>query len=185
MTIDPNTPVLVGVGLIQQKEEDPRKAKEPVALMIDAAKAAGADAGPADLLTELENIYVPVGRWRYRNPGKLIAEGIGAQKVKSISALPGVSQQTIISDACTSIARAEISKAMVVGGEAGYRLLRAGIEGIDLEDTVSTDLADVVLKPHEEMQPDYEKDSGLGRMPVGYYAIIDNAFRHAPGTNHR
>ncbi len=181
MTVDPNAPVLVGVGLIQQKEEDPRKAKEPIALMIDAAKAAGADAGSTDFLTDLEKIYVPVGRWRYRNPGKLIGDGVGAPNVESISALPGVSQQTIISDACTSIARGEFSKAMVVGGEAGYRLLRAGIEGIELEDTVSTDLADVVLKPHDEMQPDYEKDSGLGRMPVGYYAIIDNAFRYAHG----
>ncbi len=181
MSIDPNTPVLVGVGLIQQKEEDPTKAKEPIALMIEAAAAAGDDAGASELLTELENIYVPVGRWRYRNPGKLIGDGIGAGTVKSISALPGVSQQTIISDACTSIASGEICKAMVVGGEAGYRLLRAQIEGVKLEDTVSTELADIVLKPHDEMQPDYEKDSGLGQMPVGYYAIIDNAFRHAQG----
>jgi len=183
VSIDPNTPVLVGVGLVQQKEEDPLRAKEPIALMIEAAQATGVDAGASDLLRELDNIYVPVGRWRYRNPGKLIGDGVGAKNVKSISALPGVSQQTIISDACTSIAKGEISKAMVVGGEAGYRLLRAQIAGVELQDVVSTELADVVLKPHDEMQPTYEKDSGLGQMPVGYYAIIDNAFRHAHGMS--
>ncbi len=179
--INPNTPVLVGVGLVMQHEDDPLKAKEPIALMIDAAKAAGADAGSAEALTGVERILVPVGRWRYRNPGKLIGDAIGAPDATSISALPGVSQQTIISDACTQIAQGEITKALVVGGEAGHRLLRARIEGVKVEDTESTDLADIVLKPHEEMLPDYEKNTGLGQMPVGYYAIIDSALRHERG----
>jgi len=88
-----------------------------------------------------------------------------------------------MSDACSRIASGEISKAMVVGGEAGYRLLRARIESIRLEETKSTDPADVVLKPIDEMVPDYEHRSGLGIMPVAYYAIIDSAFRHAKGLD--
>lgn len=179
--IDPNTPVLVGVGLIMQREDDPLKAREPLALMIDAALAAGVDAGADEALSGVERILVPVGRWRYRNPGKLIGEAIGAENAMPVSALPGVSQQTLISDACTQIARGEVSKALVVGGEAGHRLLRARIQGVEVQDTESTDLADIVLKPEDEMLPDYEKKTGLGQMPVGYYAIIDSALRFARG----
>ncbi len=208
--IDPRAPVLVGVGLVQQKETDPLKAREPLALMIEAVKRSAHDAcataspadacaaalpadacaaaspageGAAALIAGIEDVYVPVGRWRYRNPGRLIADAVGAGNARSISALPGISQQTIISEACSSIASGKTRCALVVGGEAGNRILQAGIQGVELEDTVSTELADVVMKPHEEMLPDYEIDSGLGNMPVGYYAIIDSAYRYAKGQS--
>ncbi|MDP6377836.1 MAG: hypothetical protein QF921_10335 [Pseudomonadales bacterium] len=174
-------PVLVGVGLTTQREPNVINAREPLALMIDAANAAGDDGGNAGLLRDIERILVPVGRWQYRNPGRLIGDAIGASHVESISALPGVSQQTVMSDACNAIASGEISCALVIGGEAGYRLQRAKAEGVRLEATQCEDLADVVMKPHDEMQPDYEVNSGLGYMPVGYYAIIDSAFRHRHG----
>jgi acetyl-CoA C-acetyltransferase len=181
--MDTHTPVLVGVGLVSQREEDPLRAKEPITLMIDAAMSAAHDSGAQNALAQIERIYVPVGRWSYQNPGKLIGTAVGAADAVSISAYPGVSQQTIISDACSRIANGEIAKAMVIGGEAGYRLLRAKIEGIQLEDTESTDPADVVLTPSDEMAPDYEQRSGLGFMPVGYYAIMESAFRYAKGLD--
>ena len=59
----PHTPVLVGVGLVMQREEDPQQAREPLALMIDAARAAGTDCGQRALLTDIERIAVPVRRW--------------------------------------------------------------------------------------------------------------------------
>ena len=177
----PHTPVLVGVGLVMQREEDPEQAREPLALMIDAARAAGTDCGQRALLAEIERIAVPVGRWSYRNPGRLIGAALGATRTTSISAVPGVSQQTLLSDACSAIARGDLSTAMVIGGEAGYRLQCARRAGIELNDTVSTDLPDLEMTPHDDMLPDYEQATGLGSMPVGYYAIVDSAFRHARG----
>ncbi len=164
-----------------QREEDPHRAREPLALMIEAARAAGRDCGAPTLLRETERIAVPVGRWAYRNPGRLIGQALGAARVTSISAVPGVSQQTLLSDACSAIARGDISAAMVIGGEAGYRLQCARRRGIALNDTASTDVPDIEMTPHEEMLPDYEQASGLGSMPVGYYAIVDSAFRRARG----
>lgn len=178
----PHTPILVGVGLVMQREDDPLQAREPLALMIDAAGAAGADCGARELLADIERIAVPVGRWHYRNPGRLIGAALGAPGVTSISALPGVSQQTLLSDACAAIARDDISVAMVIGGEAGYRLQCAKRNGIRVEDTISTDPPDIEMTPHEDMLPDYEQATGLGPMPVGYYAIVDSAFRHARGV---
>ncbi|MGR8947882.1 MAG: hypothetical protein ACU84Q_07540 [Gammaproteobacteria bacterium] len=179
--MDPNTPVLVGVGLVMQREAQLQNAREPLALMIESAIAAGKDCGQPDLLQQVARISVPVGRWRYRNPGRLIGNSIGAPHASSISALPGVSQQTLLSDTCSAINQGEISAALVVGGEAGYRLQQAKIAGTTVKDTPSEDLADLVMKPQQEMLPDYEQQSGLGQMPVGYYAILDSALRHAQG----
>jgi len=182
-TLDPNTPVLVGVGLTMQRQENASLAKEPIDLMIAAANTAGSDCSCPALLKQVERISLPVGRWAYRNPGKMIANEINAERAISLSALVGVSQQTLLSDTCTAIANGELSTALVVGGEAGYRLQRAGIDGIKLANQESVDTADIVMKPQAEIFPDYEQRSGLGQMAVGYYAILDSAFRHAAGIS--
>ncbi len=177
---DPHAPVLVGVGLVSQRLDDPGRAREPLALMVEAALAAGAEA--PGVLGQVERIAVPVGRWRYRNPGRLVGEAVGVPRATSISALPGVSQQTLISDAVGAIARGEVGAALVVGGEAGHRLARASRTGTELHDTLSTDLADVVLKPEHEMLPGYEREL-LGDMPVSYCALVDDARRRRHGLS--
>jgi acetyl-CoA acetyltransferase len=145
--IDPRTPVLVGVGICQQRVDDAAAAREPMALMIDAARAAAADAAAPSLLPTVQRVSVPIGRWEYGNPGAMVASAIGAMGATTVSALPGVSQQTILSEACSAIAAGEIEAALIVGGEAGHRSLRARIMGVDVIDTANADTADVVLEP--------------------------------------
>lgn len=179
--LDPRTPVLVGAGIVTQREDDASIAEEPLALMLEATRRAGHDSGRPDVLGAIDQVLVPVGRWRYRNPGGLIADAVGASNAESLSALPGVSQQTLLSTAASRIAAGDITVALVVGGEAGHRLQRARATGVELRDTESTDLADVVWKPDDEIAPAHERLRGLGAMPVGYYAVIDSAWRHAQG----
>jgi acetyl-CoA C-acetyltransferase len=181
--IDPRTPILVGAGVISQRVDDPLAAEEPLQLMIRAAVASGVDSGVRDALGGVERIAVPHGRWAYRNPGRLIGEAIGAVNPTTISAMPGISQQTLLSDAALAIEAGEITTALVVGGEAGYRLLRARIEGAQLTDTSSDDEPDQLLVPGADIIPDYEQQAGLGVMPVGYYALIDSAWRRAHGLD--
>jgi acetyl-CoA C-acetyltransferase len=71
----PRIPVLVGIGVATQREEDPARALEPLDLMLAAVRTAGADAleAPAALLACVGRIAVPKGRWRYQNPGGEIA----------------------------------------------------------------------------------------------------------------
>lgn len=177
------TPVIVGAGLVSQRLDDPTKAKEPLALMVDAALDAGADAGRPRLLREVDRVLVPVGRWNYGDAGRMIADALGATGVDTVAAMPGVSQQTILSDAATAIAEGDIETALVVGGEAGHRLLRARITGAELTDTPPAGEADVVLTPNDKMLPPHERERGLGVMPVGYYALMETAWRHASGLS--
>ena len=72
------TPVLVGVGQILQRLEDPREALEPLAMMRAALERAGKDSGAPKLLQRADSIYVVHGAWGYADPGREIARQLGA-----------------------------------------------------------------------------------------------------------
>jgi acetyl-CoA C-acetyltransferase len=182
--ISESTPVLVGVAAIQQREEDPRVAREPVALMAEALERAADDAGSRALLERADRIYVPQGMWSYPDPGRLIADRIGAQHARSIFAEIGILQTELFGRAAHAIATGAARIVLVTGGEARYRELRAQIAGIDVSITAQPDGA----RPDELLTPDaggvqaLEGEHGL-QMPVTQYAIIENALRHAEGMS--
>ena len=68
MALDPRTPVLVGAGGVQQREDDFDKALEPVELMIAALERAAEDAGTRALLARADSIRAPRGQWGYSDP---------------------------------------------------------------------------------------------------------------------
>lgn len=178
--MDDRAPVLVGVGVVDQREDDPSRAKEALALMLDAARAA-ADARCEPLLSRIDLVAVPRGQWRYRDPGRHLAAAVGSPGATSVLALVGVLQQTLIGDACQRIANGSADVALVVGGEARYRRLREKITGTEAPDTPTPGEPDELLEPAAELVLDSEVRSGLGGMPVGYYAIVESAIRAARG----
>ena len=180
------TPVLVGVGTATRHEEDFTRALEPMDLMLEAVRAAGANTGSAAALGRVEYISVPRGRWTYANPAGEIARTIGARATTVLST-PGVLQQALIGDACARIARGEIGAALVAGSDAGYRLLRAQIAGRKADERVQDDKPDIFLQPKEELRHAAEKRAGLV-MPVALYAILESAWRAKHGwsvSDHR
>lgn len=178
--LDPRTPVLVGIGIVEQRLDDPALASEPIALMIEAVRRAGADAGITAELPAVERVLVPQGLWSYGDPGRMIADAIGAEAARTVYAKLGVMQQTLIDDACLGISRGEWDLAVVAGGEARYRGLKAEIAGGQASETVNTAIPDVLMEPDAELYHDVEI-AALGHMPVGYYAIMESAFRAAQG----
>jgi acetyl-CoA C-acetyltransferase len=175
-------PILVGIGTVMQKEEDARRALEPLALMEAAVRKAGSDCGCPTLLTQIEHIAVPKGRWQYSNPAGAIGCAIGSPGATTTLATVGVLQQSLIGDACRRIIEGEIECALVIGGDAGYRLLRARLAGIDCSDSQQDTAPDIELKPHEELRHPSELRAGL-KMPAGLYAIMESAFRAANGLS--
>jgi acetyl-CoA C-acetyltransferase len=181
MTVSAQTPVLVGIGVVQQKERDPARGKDALELMIEAVRAAGADSGAPEILTEAARIAVPQSLWSYGDPARAIARAIGARSAVSVLAELGVLQQSLLGDACARIASGDIDCAIVAGGEARYRALQAQLAGVDAPEAAADGEPDERWKPAVELRLEAEVKSGLGYMPVGYYAIIERAFRAAHG----
>jgi len=179
MTIPDNTPVVVGVGAIQQKEPNINKSREPIALMIEAANTALQDCLAPQIANDIEVITVPKGMWLYSNPAALIAEAIDAKQCHTELADFGILQQSNIGAACQRIAKGELDVAMVVGGEAKFRQLQGHKKGMEVFETPQTDVApDTFLQPEAELWSEIESNAGLG-MPVGYYALLESAICHA------
>lgn len=156
---------------------------EPLGLMAQAARDALADTGAAAAGSVLDRVLVPIGRWNYGDAGRMVASGAGFDPSSSVAAAPGVSQQTLLSDAASAIAAGDIRGAMVVGGEAGHRLLQGRIQGVATSDTDPAGEPDVLLQPNDKVLPPWEMERGLGVMPVSYYAVMETAWRHAQGLS--
>ncbi len=185
MSLDPRTPVLVGVGFADQRCEDPREALEAFALMAQAVSQAGIDALGTELsqslLSCVDSIAIPQGFWGYPDPGRLVADAVGALHAKSILAGIGILQQTLISNACSDIAAGESDVVVVTGGEAKYRSLRAILAGVELEETAQDGARpDQVLSSPDPIWTDYEASRGLS-MPVSFFAIMESALRFEQG----
>lgn len=177
-----NTPVLVGIGVVTQRVEDPARALDPLAMMIEATRAAGADAGAPGLLGALGRILVPRGRWSYGDPARAIARAVGAASAETVLSTVGVLQQTLLGNVCNAIAGGEIDVALVAGGDAGYRILRSRITGQEVPSPDPGGTPDVLLAPKEELRHEAEIRAGL-RMPVGLYAMMESAFRARRGLS--
>ncbi len=178
-----DTPVIVGVGICQERLLDPSECVEAAELMARAARIAAADAGAEGLLGEIESVSVPQGLWQYRDPGRLVAERLGCPEAKTAVSDLGVLQLTLVNELCGAIARGEQRVGLVVGGEAKFRELRAMITGTSVTETAQsedTPPADVRYSSSDPFCTDLEAECGL-RSPVEFFAIIESALRHARG----
>ncbi len=181
--MNPNTPVLVGVAAVQQKNPDFTQAREPVVLMEQALRDAAVDAGCPGLLSAADEILVPKGMWAYTDPARIIADGIGASGATTVYGEIGVSQQNLLTRACEKISSGEAEVVMVTGGEAKYRALCAAKAGGEASEISQEGIEpDVKLLPDDELWSPVESAAGLG-MPVGYYAIMDSALRFKQGLS--
>ena len=109
----PRTPVLVGYGQVNQRDEDP--SVEPIDLMAAAARAA---ADPR-ILEAVDSIrVVNILSWRYRDPGRLLAERIRATDASSrYTGAGGNVPQTLVNQACLDIQSGSTDLVLIAGAE--------------------------------------------------------------------
>ncbi|MEM7411700.1 MAG: acetyl-CoA acetyltransferase [Myxococcota bacterium] len=180
---DDRTPVVIGVGSVVQREADPSAAVEPVALMAQALEAAAADAGSREWLETADALAIPRGFWDYPDPGRWVAETIGAKQARTQFAQVGVLQTTLFAKACTAIAAGEREVVLVAGGEAKWRAAQAARAGVEAPVTDQGDVSpDEVWTPAAEIIHPAELAAHLG-MPVRQYAVIENALRAHEGLS--
>ena len=179
--LDPRTPVLVGAGVVQQKNDDAKAAKEAVALMIEACSKAADDAGSRALLTDANRYIATKGFWPYTDPCRIVRDHFGASKAKTVLADLGILQTSPFARAAIEILAGESDIVVITGGEAKYRTLRAQISGEEIVDTDQGGAEpDELIKPAQDIIHALEIDFGIA-MPVNQYAMIDSALRYEQG----
>jgi acetyl-CoA C-acetyltransferase len=180
----PNTPVIIGVGqFLNRDDDDPI---DPVALATVAARLAADDCGTTAVLQQLDAIaVVPIVSWRYSDPGRLIAEALGARPALTMYPLVGGNTpQMLMNRVCQRIADGELSSALVCGAEAYRTRMRARKADAPLPWARQ----DLDLQPGWTDGTTYEMghaaELALGiLMPTQAYPLFENALRHESGRS--
>ena len=168
--------VVIGISAIQQKGnfED---LDEALLLMDQAVKEALSDSGNKLVKDYIDEIRIPKGFWRYRDPGKWIAKNNNFKNIPTTYVTKiGVLQQNLINETCLKIENGEINAAIILGGEARYKQLRSVIEKKEYFETKLDENPDFYIKAKEDLYGD-EELAELGSMAVGYYATMETAIR--------
>jgi acetyl-CoA C-acetyltransferase len=183
---DARTPVIVGAGQVVQRpgtSADPADVLGPIELMVEAAVSAGHDAGAPALLQQAGWIGVVGGFWRYRNPGQLVGQRLGAPTAATaLSVLSGTSPQDLVGVAAERIASGQLDVALVVGGEARWssqRLTKAGVEPRWVTDPGEGE-AEVVGGFPDAMLAEARTVMGA---PATAYALFEDSLRRSLGRS--
>jgi acetyl-CoA C-acetyltransferase len=180
MGLDPRTPVLVGVGQVNQHDEAPDV--EPVDLMAAAAAAA---ADPR-VLAALDSIrVVNLLSWRYRDPGLLLKQRIGAKDAATqYTGIGGNTPQSLVNQACLDIQAGRADAVLLVGAETWRTRMRLRAKGIRPDWTRQDDTVPIPPGGEHEvpMSGPAEDRIDLDR-PSFVYPIFEQALRIANGES--
>jgi acetyl-CoA C-acetyltransferase len=128
-------PVVVGVGQITRRDDDDLALAEPLTLLLDAARAAEADAG-APLLDRVDTIeLMPIGAWPYDDLPGVVVERLGLDAARlSARELPvgGETPIRALDAAAARIAAGDARVVLLAGAEGTRAVTRARRAGIEL-----------------------------------------------------
>ncbi len=179
MTLPPRTPVLVGIAQLEQRERDPLQAREPLDLMVEAVRLAAEDAGSRELLARADAVRVIRGIWPYADPGRVVAQRIGASRAKTaITPFGGNFVQTTLNQSALEIQAGTLDIAILTGAECGYTQARARKQGVKLAWSEAPGTPDVQIGREVPMSHAAEQQAGVKR-PVQMYPVFENALRYA------
>jgi len=178
-------PVLVGVAQVEQRiVDDPMSGKEPLALMIEAVRAAATDAGTPQLLDAATSVRVVRGMWPYRNPARVIAEAMGVPNAETaLSPFGGNGVQSLVNQSALDIQAGRHDVIVISGAECGYSQAKAAKVGVRrLEWQPAPGEPDRRIGDEVDMRHEAEKRADIGR-PIQVYPMFENALRYARGES--
>jgi acetyl-CoA C-acetyltransferase len=179
MNRDQTVPVLVGISQLEQRVADPAQAKEPLTLMIDAVRAAAADAGSNSLLNHATSVRVIRGIWPYKDPARIVAQAVGVPNAETaLTPYGGNYVQSTVNQSALDIQAQRHEVIVITGAECGYTQARARKQGVDLKWQEAPGTPDRLIGEDKNMRHDAEKAVGLGQ-PIQLYPLFENALRHA------
>ncbi|HEY3671033.1 MAG TPA: acetyl-CoA acetyltransferase [Acidimicrobiia bacterium] len=128
-------PVVVGVGQVTRRDDEDVALAEPLTLLLDAARAAEADAG-ARLLDRVDEIdLMPIGAWSYDDLPGVVVERLGLDPARVRAREHRVGGETSIRALDAASARIAAGDARVVllaGAEGTRAVTRARRSGVEL-----------------------------------------------------
>ena len=168
-------PVVIGLGITQQKGSY-AELDEALFLMEKVALQAINDCGNSKIKDFIDVIDIPKGFWRYRDPGKWIAEKNNFSNAKTSVNKIGVLQQHLINNTCNKIIKGEIRAGLILGGESRAKMIAALKEGVEYKEMELSTNPDQYVKAKDDLYGEGEAEA-LGLMAVGYYAVMESAMR--------
>jgi acetyl-CoA C-acetyltransferase len=181
---DDRTPILVGAGQLTQRDVDPDRALEPVAMMAVAAQAAAEDAGIGRaLLQRIDSLaVVNLFSWPYANPPRLLAERLGVRPAKEITTtVGGNTPQWLVNETASRIADGRVRVALLAGAEAVRTVLRARKARVSLA-WGGGEGTPAVVGDAKDGTSGHEVAHGLV-LPIQIYPLFENALRARAGRS--
>ena len=184
MPVNPRTPVLVGYGQLNHREDPAAEvnSKEPVDLMAEAARQA---ADPR-VLEAVDAIWVVnLLSARYRDAGLLLGQRIGADHPATrYSGIGGNVPQSLVNRACLDIQRGGADVVLVAGAEMWRTRMQLRAKGKRLTWTDQDESVPVAQGSDENvpMAGPAEDRIGLDR-PAYIYPMFEQALRISTGES--
>ena len=185
VSIDPRTPVIVGVGQTLNRPAD-HGLVEPLDLMATALVAAGNDAGPGRAILEAIDVLTGVASfvWHPVDPAALLADRLRIQpRSTQLTATGGSYPSKLVAQACRLILSGEAEVVAFAGAEA-MASRSAGRKSGEGAPRASQDPDEVPAPPlfGKDVLPftDLEMARGI-TAPVSIYPLFENAMRAANG----
>ena len=180
--IDPRTPVIVGAGQCLDRGRQASGSREPVAMMVQALRRAGADSGAGErLLRRADSVRcVPVIGWRYPAAAALVAEDLGLRPRDTAQSaeIGGDGPLVLINDTARAILAGRLEVALLAGAEAVASVRAARRQGRALAWRQQDEQARPSQTLGDARAPVNDAEQGAGLMPpVFMYALIENALR--------
>ncbi|MEE6138286.1 acetyl-CoA acetyltransferase [Mycobacterium sp. 050128] len=180
MPVDPKTPVLIGYGQVNHRDEiDPQtRSVEPVDLMVAAAQMAA----DAQVLRAVDSVrVVNVLSATYRDAGLLVGERIGAPRFTTLySPVGGNVPQTLLNQACLDIQQGRAGMVLLTGAETWRTRRGLKAKGGRLEWTAQDESVPMAQVSGEDvpMAGDAELRIRLDR-PAYVYPLFEQSLRIA------
>jgi acetyl-CoA C-acetyltransferase len=182
VTVDPRTPVLIGYGQVNHRDEiDPETLSvEPIDLMTAAARQA-ADSRVIEAVDSIRVVNVLSAR--YRDPALLLGERIGATNFRTLySPVGGNVPQSLVNQACLDIQAGRAGVVLLAGAETWRTRRGLKARGGKLRWTVQDESVPMAEVSGDDvpMAGDAEIRIGLDR-PAYVYPLFEQALRLANG----
>lgn len=189
MAFDPRTPVLVGTGQVNQRTDADTpfsEIPEPIDLMEQAARLAAGDAGATELLGAIDTISVAnIFSWRYRDPGVLLGERLGAVPKRTFYTGPsGNSPQLLVNHAAADILAGDADVVLIGGAEMWRSRNKMMATGVQPTWTIQDESVAEATVLGGRMDQVGGAETAIGLISPGHvYPLFEEAIRIAGGAS--